>query len=94
MLASSGDVVLQGGSSLSVSLINSFAPEMGDDFNIMDFSSITGQFTTYSLPALGDDLVWDTSGLYANGTIGVAPEPTTLALLALGSLALLRRGQK
>jgi len=94
VLASSGDVVLQGGSSRSVSLINSFAPEMGDEFDIMDFSSITGQFTTYNLPTLGGGLSWDTSGLYTNGTISVAPEPTTLALLALGSLALLSRRRK
>jgi autotransporter-associated beta strand protein len=95
VLVSSGDVVLQGGSTLAVSLISPFAPEMGNEFDILDFSTITGQFTTYNLPALGGDLMWDTSGLYTDGTIGVAPEPATLALMGIGCVivALRRRGR-
>jgi hypothetical protein len=92
VLASSGDVVLQGGSSLSVSLINSFAPDMGDEFDVLDFSTIAGEFTTYNLPALGDGLAWDTSGLYTDGSIGVTPEPATFALVVGGlAIAFLRR---
>ena len=90
-LVSSGGVVLQNGSTLSVSLISNFVPEMGDEFDILDFSSLSGQFTTVSLPALADGLSWSTDDLYLNGTIGVTPEPATLGLLALGGFTLLRR---
>jgi autotransporter-associated beta strand protein len=93
-LVSSGGVVLQDGSTLSVSLISNFVPEMGDEFDVLDFSSLSGQFTTINLPALGGGLTWETADLYSNGTISVAPEPATLALLGLGSLALLRRRRK
>ncbi|MCX5671797.1 MAG: autotransporter-associated beta strand repeat-containing protein [Planctomycetota bacterium] len=93
-LVSSGDVVLQDGSTLSVSLISSFVPEMGDEFDILDFASLSGHFTTVSLPALPGGLAWSTEDLYLNGTIGVTPEPATLGLLALGGLALLGRRRK
>jgi autotransporter-associated beta strand protein len=90
-LVSSGDVVLQDGSTLSVSLISNFVPEMGDEFDVLDFSSLSGQFTTINLPALAGGLSWSTDDLNLDGTIGVTPEPATLALLALGGLLALRR---
>jgi len=93
-LVSSGDVVLQNGSTLSVSLTSSFVPEMGDEFDILDFSSLSGQFTTISLPALGGGMVWDKSDLHSMGTISVAPEPGTLCLLAAGGLGVLARRKK
>ena len=43
------------------------------------------------LPALGEGLLWSTAELYATGRISVVPEPATLALLAAGGLAVLRR---
>ena len=88
----SGAMTVASGATLSVSLIDDFAPVMGDEFDIMDFSTIAGEFTTYSLPALGDGLVWDTSGLYTDGTIGVTPEPATFAMVVGGlAIAFLRR---
>jgi len=93
-LVSSGGVVLQDGSTLSVTLIGGFAPELGHEFDVLDFSSLSGQFTTVSLPALPGGLSWSTDDLYLDGTIGVTPEPATLGLLALGGLALLSRRRK
>ena len=93
VLVSSGDIVLQDGSSLSVLLIDPYTPDEHDAFDIMDFSSITGHFTTCNLPALGADLSWNTDELYTNGTIRVVPEPATLTILLLGGLALARRRQ-
>lgn len=94
VLASSGNVTIQDGSTLSVVLLDAFMPELDDEFDILDFAALTGQFTTINLPALGGDLTWNTSDLHTDGTISVAPEPTTLALLALGGLALLSRRRK
>ncbi|MCX5671071.1 MAG: autotransporter-associated beta strand repeat-containing protein, partial [Planctomycetota bacterium] len=94
VLASSGNMVLQEGGTLSASLINAFTPKLGDEFDILDFAALTGQFTTLNLPVLAGGLSWNTSDLYTDGTISVAPEPATLALLALGGLALLGRRWK
>ena len=91
VLASSGNVTIQDGSTLSASLINAFTPELGYEFDILDFASLSGQFTTINLPALADGLSWSTDDLYLDGTIGVTPEPATLGLLALGGFTLLRR---
>jgi autotransporter-associated beta strand protein len=90
-LVSSGGVVLQNGSTLSVSLISNFVPEMGDEFDILDFSSLSGRFTTINLPALAGGLSWSTDDLYLDGRIGVTPEPATLALLGLGIVGVLCR---
>jgi hypothetical protein len=60
------------GGTLQVSLINSFLPALGNSFDILDASSITGTFATLSLPALGSGLVWNTTALYSTGVISVA----------------------
>ena len=81
VLNSSGSVNLQDGSKLKVSLINSFAPQNGDVFDILNFSSLTGTFTTVDLPALTGDNAWNLDNLYNDGTISVVPEPATLTML-------------
>ncbi|MCX5671507.1 MAG: autotransporter-associated beta strand repeat-containing protein, partial [Planctomycetota bacterium] len=94
VLVSRGNVTIQDGSTLSVVLLDAFMPELNDEFDILDFASLSGQFTTINLPVLAGGLSWSTDDLYLNGTIGVTPEPTTLGLLALGGLALLSRRRK
>ena len=95
MLAASGTVTLQEGSSLAVTLINGFVPQGGDEFDIMDLAGLSGKFGPPSLPPLGGGLAWDTSGLYTSGTITVTPEPASAAMLLTGVVcALLRRRVK
>jgi len=73
-LVSTGSVALLGGT-LNAVLINSFVPRCGDAFDVMDFAGLTGTFVALNLPALGPDLWWDTSRLYASGVLEVVPEP-------------------
>ena len=43
----------------------------GDAFKLFDAAAYTGSFASYSLPALGAGLAWDTSMLTVDGTIRV-----------------------
>ena len=78
---------------LNVLLTGGFSPVAGNTFEILDFGTLTGTFSTISLPTLAPGLVWDTSQLYTDGSLAVAavPEPQTLAIclvaltLALGT---------
>ena len=81
------------GGTLDVELLYGFHPQAGQTFDILDFDpeDLSGRFSAFDLPDLGGGLSWDTSNLYTTGTITVIPEPTTLVLLALGGLALIRR---
>jgi T5SS/PEP-CTERM-associated repeat protein len=65
----SGAVTLHG--TLSVDLANSFTPSVGDGFDILDWGSLSGTFSTVILPGLADELVWNTSQLYTDGIISV-----------------------
>jgi T5SS/PEP-CTERM-associated repeat protein len=78
----SGDLAADG--TLAVNLLGGFTPLAGQEFDILNFDSLDGAFDSISLPALGSGLSWDTSALYTTGSIGVVPEPATLALLGLG----------
>ena len=95
VLAASGTLTMQSGSSLAVTLIDGYVPQGDDEFDILDFAGLSGEFSTRSLPQLGTGLSWDTSDLYTGGTITVAPEPATLGLVAVGVAGtILRRRRK
>jgi hypothetical protein len=64
-----GQLALGGG--LSVSLISGFTPAAGDSFDLLDWGSIAGTFSSLSLPTLGSGLEWDTSQLYSAGVVSV-----------------------
>ncbi len=52
---------------------------LGDTFNLFSGSPLTGNFSSYVLPALPGSLIWDVSGL-SSGTISVVSgTPTALA---------------
>ena len=78
------------GGTLTVSNIGG-ALTNGDVFNLFDWSSTSGAFSTVTLPGLSGGLTWDQSQLYTNGTIAVVPEPAAALLGGLGMLCLLRR---
>jgi autotransporter-associated beta strand protein len=86
------------GGKLTVTSINGFSPTFGQSFDLFDFSSSNGAFASLSLPTLSRGLAWDTTRLYADGTISVhtqaVPEPASLAALTLGAFALLKRRRK
>jgi autotransporter-associated beta strand protein len=89
VLNSSGTISLQDGSELRLSLLGGYTPNDGDSFDIMNFSSLSGTFSSFDLPTLAGGESWDLDNLYQNGTLSVVPEPAALAMLlmALASVA-------
>jgi T5SS/PEP-CTERM-associated repeat protein len=62
-----GSVALDG--TLQVSLVNGFAPAAGNRFDILDWSTRSGTFSSVTLPTLTGSLQWNTSQLYINGVL-------------------------
>jgi hypothetical protein len=58
---------------LKVVLANSFVPALGAQFKILSGGSLSGTFSTVTMPQLPSGLAWDTSTLYTSGTITVVP---------------------
>ena len=70
-LAVAGSLTL--GGTLHVVLIDEFAPDAGDTFDILDWDTLGGaEFDAVVLPDLVGRKVWDTSDLYDTGEISVA----------------------
>ena len=82
------------GGTLDISLIEEFESSAGDSFEIITFASCSGAFDTINGLDLGGGLsllpVYDAGSL----TLLTVPEPTTLGLLMIGGLGLLRRRRK
>ena len=81
---------LEFGGALEVVLVDGFRPSYDDRFDILDWTTRTGEFQTLLLPSLGPNCYWDTSSLYTTGELVFIPEPSALALsaIALATLAI------
>ncbi|MCW1923903.1 tandem-95 repeat protein [Luteolibacter arcticus] len=63
------------GGHLTVSQLDTEALSAGSSFVLFSATSYSGNFSTFTLPTLDEGLVWDTTGLLANGTIAVNRVP-------------------
>jgi T5SS/PEP-CTERM-associated repeat protein len=66
---------------LRLTLADFYIPSLGDSFDVLNFSTVSGGFAAYDLPELAAGLQWDTSQLTTNGTLLVVPEPATCGLV-------------
>jgi len=84
----SGNVVLDPGATLDITLLGGFNP-LGDTISIMDFSTLSGRFANGS-SFWDDNFLWDIT--YRQHEIDVTavkePEPSSLLLLGIGSLVI------
>ncbi|MBT8447360.1 MAG: hypothetical protein KJO38_09440, partial [Gammaproteobacteria bacterium] len=82
-----GGSLTLGGGTLAFTLIDGFMPELGDSFDVLDWSVLTGTFGTIDLSAaaLPDGLAWNVDDLYADGSLSVelAPELVPVPLWSL-----------
>jgi T5SS/PEP-CTERM-associated repeat protein len=65
-----GGLALDG--TLQITLIDGFAPAAGNSFDILNWSALSGTFSSVSLPTLGGAKTWNTSLLYTSGVISIA----------------------
>jgi MYXO-CTERM domain-containing protein len=80
-----GDLVLQSGSTLEVFVTGPGSPHT---FNILDFGTVTGAFSTINVFGLPANVGIDFSQLLINGTITVSPEPASVAIWSLFAVGL------
>jgi Tol biopolymer transport system component len=68
-----GNITL--GGSLRLFFSDSFAPQAGDTFQILEAQTFTGQFASLTLPTLADGLFWNSSALSSTGELAVTSRP-------------------
>jgi hypothetical protein len=73
--------------------VSGFVPSPGDQFDLFDTASFSGDFGTIDAPTLPNGATWDFSDLKITGVIVVVPEcgATILTLLGGGLLGFRRR---
>ncbi len=59
------------GGSLTVSLVNGFTPSYGNSFDLFNWTTRTGDFSSTSFPSLATGLAWNISNLDTDGSIRV-----------------------
>ena len=64
------------GGTLTATLINAFAPQPGDSFNLFDWGTKAGTFSTVNVPALNPGLAWNQGNLYLDGTLSIGLDTT------------------
>ena len=75
---------------LNLEIDTGYTPDIGDTFLIFGGSTpgfASGSFTL--MTNLGGGLFWNTASLASTGEVSVVPEPSSMALLAFGTIAVL-----
>ncbi|XAM00515.1 PEP-CTERM sorting domain-containing protein [Phycisphaeraceae bacterium D3-23] len=62
-----GDVTIDG--TLTVNVIDGFAPTAGDVYDVFDFDTSSGTFHTINLGGVGNGNTWDLTNLYSDGQL-------------------------
>jgi T5SS/PEP-CTERM-associated repeat protein len=75
----------------SIELADGYVPELGNTFDLFDFTSVSGQFDSFSLAPLPSGLSWDIGSLSTTGELRVVPEPEIVVLMLFGMALLLER---
>ena len=65
---------------LTVTLPSDYVPKVGDRFLLIQAGSLSGTFSTLSLPSLSSGYAWDTSALYTTGMIRIEAENDALTI--------------
>jgi hypothetical protein len=88
-----GDATLAG--RLTVALDENYVPQAGDSFVVLTAAGVDGDFDVFDVQDPGGVLAPAMSVTYdinpTDVTVSIVPEPLTLALLAVGGLAMTRR---
>jgi hypothetical protein len=87
LLNVAGSATLTG--TLKVTLTNGFTPINGEVFNIINYQSHTGTFSSVNLPTINGHFNVNYASTGVTLTTVVVPEPSTLSLLGLGVIALI-----
>ena len=72
------------GGILSVSLLNGFMPAVGTSFDLLDWGTLSGTFSSLGLPTLSTGQ-WDTSQLYTTGVLSVIQKRSPAIITATAS---------